>query len=551
MAEFEFVITTAAQLLTSLMLVVFMLYGINSHQPVDGFEIAQPQKSPSFAASGPNVYVVWYDNVSEKGSILFSKSLDGGISFSNPKKILDGAVANLPITLGATGDNLYLVWNDPNKLPHDIFFMRSSNAGDTFEPAINLSNDLAFSNSPQLALSGNNVYVLWASGNTLGNSILLGASADDGKTFGQTTTLATGEVSSQQVRLAAIEDSVYAAWVQLSDVQHDIGFATSNDNGKNFNKLSLGNASMHNFGPEIYITRNAVYLTYYEWHGEEADYPNSSKVILQRSMDKGMTFNQPLQVSGDEAGLFSEVPQVIAAPSSANTGDDVYLIWRDALSNKTEVSLRISNDIGKSFGDIVTLSNITSAYPHAAISILQADDVLLVAWGNSIEYGRWDIFLASINELGDVLSISKVSDSGYTSDPRLVATGNSTVYLFWTDGKYDQERNDIFFSRINTNVITKESEVGPVTRISVSQSEGGSQQGPNTTLLQKCQELGISDEDCSQQMILQKESEPEIQQPEDWSAIYKGLFGWMPFIFGIGAAVAGIIAFMTLRKRTR
>lgn len=528
------------------MLAGSLLFGVHSYRPADALEIAQPQKMPSYTASGQNVYVVWYDNISENGGLLFSKSVDGGISFTNPMKILDGTAVSMPIRLGASGNNVYLVWSDPN-WPYDIFFLRSSDAGETFEGPTNLSNDPAFSNFPQLAISGNNVYVIWLSSDgTFGNDILLRASLDNGKSFGQSTTLTS--FGSHQLKITAHEDSVYAAWVELSNEQHDIIFATSSDNGKKFNKSTIGDPNMHDYGPDIFATRNAVYLAYFEWIGEEADYPSASKVILQKSTDNGKTFDQPLKVSGNDSGLFSEVPQIIAAHSSAETGDNVYLVWRDAVSNKTEVSLRISNDSGATFGNIITPSNMTSAYPTSAISVIEAKNILLVAWSNSVEYGKWDIFLASSNKQGDVLNVSKVSDSGHTSDPQLVASGNSTAYLFWTDGKYDQEHNDIFFSRI-TSENDKNSQIGPIVRISTQQVEYGTPQAQDTALLQRCQKLGISEQDCGEQAILQKESEPKIQQPEDWSGIYKGSLGWMPLIFGVGAVVAGIIAFITLRKR--
>ena len=46
----------------------------------------------------------------------------------------------------------------------DIFFAASNNNGKSFGIPINLSNNPGFSLNPQIATSGNNVYVTWEDG---------------------------------------------------------------------------------------------------------------------------------------------------------------------------------------------------------------------------------------------------------------------------------------------------------------------------------------------------------------------------------------------------
>lgn len=66
-------------------------------------------------------------------------------------------------------DDIYIVWQDsvPSSAGssyrnYDIFSTKSSDAGTSFGREINLSNNNGFSEHPQLATSGNNVYVVWA-----------------------------------------------------------------------------------------------------------------------------------------------------------------------------------------------------------------------------------------------------------------------------------------------------------------------------------------------------------------------------------------------------
>ena len=52
---------------------------------------------------------------------------------------------------------MYVVWSEDG----DVFFKRSTNNGASFGDTINLSDDNHFSHLPQIAVTGNNVYIVW------------------------------------------------------------------------------------------------------------------------------------------------------------------------------------------------------------------------------------------------------------------------------------------------------------------------------------------------------------------------------------------------------
>ena len=65
------------------------------------------------------------------------------------------------LRLGAYNNNLYAVWIDDTSGSRDIYFKRSTNDGCTFDGTINLSNQSGGSIDPEIAVSGNNLYVVW------------------------------------------------------------------------------------------------------------------------------------------------------------------------------------------------------------------------------------------------------------------------------------------------------------------------------------------------------------------------------------------------------
>jgi hypothetical protein len=84
-------------------------------------------------------------------------------------------------------NNVYLVWPS-NKTTSDfeIMFKASTDGGKTFGPKINLSNSSGIdSERPEIAASGNNVYVTWWERNQTMNEPAMRVSNDNGKTFGE------------------------------------------------------------------------------------------------------------------------------------------------------------------------------------------------------------------------------------------------------------------------------------------------------------------------------------------------------------------------------
>jgi|tagenome__1003787_1003787.scaffolds.fasta_scaffold20203568_1 hypothetical protein len=116
------------------------------------------------AVSGSRVYVVWV----EGDAVVFRRDKENDGVFANRITLSNAATAiNLvpeSLRIVASGNNVFVAWQADAAAgrPPDIFFTRSTNAGDTFQGPVNVSANVEESSGPAMTLiSDNRVLIAW------------------------------------------------------------------------------------------------------------------------------------------------------------------------------------------------------------------------------------------------------------------------------------------------------------------------------------------------------------------------------------------------------
>ncbi len=284
----------------------------------------------------------------------------------------------------------------------------------TFDPPINLSNNNG-GVLPQITAAERNVYVLWSAG--FAGSVLR-ASNDNGNSFGDPIPLRIGQ------DMAASDDHVYV--VGAIDSVGNIFITVSNDNGHTFNTINdLSNNAGTSALPRIAAWGNNVYVV---WHDDGS---GNFDILFRASNDNAASFGDAINLS-DSAGTSSD-------PLIHAYGSSVYVVWEEDIDHDyfaDEIYFRASNDGGKSFGDIINLSNDST----------RSYDPRIVASGNNV-YVVWqddhkekddlwarDVFFRASNDggttFGDVINLT--ADTRSSDDVNIAASGNN-VYVTWND----------------------------------------------------------------------------------------------------------------------
>lgn len=315
--------------------------------------------APSIAIAGKNVYVVWHDDSPGNFEILYRRSTDGGATFGSTVNLSNDPAGSALPAIAVSGSNVYVVWLDGSST--DVLFRRSTDGGATFGSTVNLSNNPAGSHQPTIAASANNVYVVWLD-QSLGNTeTFYRRSTDGGATFESTINLSNNIGSSDLASIAVSGNNVHVVWDDDSAHGTDnpeILYRRSIDGGATFGSvINLSNNAGLSFFPSIAVSSNNVYVV---WSDESA---GDLEIFHRLSTDGGVSFGSTTNLSNNEGSSFT--------PSIAVLGNNVYIIWVEMNSLVDfEILLITSTDGGSNFGRTAEfISNSGQLFVGPAIAV--------------------------------------------------------------------------------------------------------------------------------------------------------------------------------------
>ncbi len=354
-----------------------VFFAASSDETSSAFKISLTNKTlinrPLIAAHENDVYLVWSATGNNNDfEIFFRASHDNGLTFGPTINLSDDV--NLKSSqnpdIAVSGNNLYVVWEDHTTGEGRIFLRISNDRGNTFGSAVELS-DGRHSQDPQIAVSNNNVHVVWHEIESK-SRIVLKTSNDDGITFSKAVNLRirnTGEVCCPQI--AAYGNDVYVIWAdsELQSVggHYDLHFRASHNKGVTFGHTTTLTDIARDY--QIVASGNNVYVVWTNVLAVSSNIENAEAFFI-RSTDKGVTFESPINLSNNEGPSSN---QQIAA-----SNNEIYVTWVDHTLDYDEILFRGSNDYGASFGRVINLSNGTGISVDQHIVV--ADKTMYVVW---------------------------------------------------------------------------------------------------------------------------------------------------------------------------
>ncbi|MEA1866683.1 MAG: exo-alpha-sialidase [Thermodesulfobacteriota bacterium] len=334
--------------------------GVTDNVQVNDVSIGQQHQPDMAVTSDGIIYVVWRDFRDDpggkQGDIYFAKSTNGGLTFSAGVCVNDDSGTTphcAPMLTTDNQGNVYVVWHDNRNGNWDIYFAKSTDGGDHFDPNVQIVNDPDTQYEAALAIDNDgNIYVTWIHSYSTGIyndfDIYFAKSTDEGQTF--TTPVMVNDVGDgyQYTANIRVDESgiIYVVWTDHRNGWSNIYFAKSTDGGENFSENVRVNSTDYGQGyPDLALddTEN-IYVVWKDLRDHYSS--NTTQVYLAKSTDNGASFEAGVRVNNANITRLL----IYLYPSLAVTGDgEIYVSWWDNRNDNLDVYLTHSYDGGISF----------------------------------------------------------------------------------------------------------------------------------------------------------------------------------------------------------
>src|SRR5437660_4717941 len=426
-----------------------------------------------------NIYMAWEDDTNANSNILFSLSTDGGATFlptPAAKQVSNSLGCSFsPVMAVDAAAHINIVWEDSPDCSFgtsNIFFSRSTDGGMTFSAPTNLSATMntALYSVPQIAVdTTGNISVLWES-DTGNLAIWFSSSSDGGTTFSAPKMVSTNPSGSMGPQIAVDKSgNINVVWEDDIAGHSDISFSRSTDNGTTFsppvnlsNPLgnAIANAARLAIGLDIAANINVVWSN---------DCGGNFDIFLSRSVDNGASFSSPKNLSGTPGS--SGNPQLFV-----DAAGNINVVWEE--SSPADIFFVRSGDAGATFSSAQNLSHNSGPSTNAWLTV-DAGANINVAWEDTTP-GNRDILFTRSTDSGATFfptPLNLSNNSGLSTAVQIAADKNGNINVAWQDSTPGVSQ--ILFSRMAGSVVTNHP---PVADAGIDQTVDST--GPGGTSMQ-------------------------------------------------------------------
>lgn len=286
------------------------------------------------------------DGELENRNIYLNYSTDGGQSWLEEDILLDldedGRTMSLGPRVAVTGSDVHVSWFDSAFGAYDIFVASSTDGGASFSEPLRVDSDSpgsAYSASPVLAVNEDGgVFVAWEDSRSAGSDIFVAVSQDRGATFDQDRRLDGGDSpgagDSFEPQLAVRGDDVYVVWHDDRNGEgRDIFLNWSGDGGSSWLAEAVRiDSDQEGFFDSLYpnLAIDAAGVAHVAWH----DARTNGYDIYYRSVDGDSPAGEEVRLDvGDPAGFTNSLNARVAVGSEGQ----VIVAWEDRRADNEEL----------------------------------------------------------------------------------------------------------------------------------------------------------------------------------------------------------------------
>jgi hypothetical protein len=356
------------------------------------------------AACGDTVHLTWSDKQGpstdvkgvNKFGIFYMRSFDGGLTWENARRLTASPGISFSSSMSVSGSLIHIAWRDDRDGNQEIYYIRSTDGGETWGTETRLTSDPARSYVPGVAANGLSVHVVWVDMRPPGYyGIYYKRSDDGGLTWGADTRLTDSPSFTLNPSLAVSGENVFVAWDDNQDGNKEIYFKRSADGGQTWQpetRLTFNDGS--SLCPSIIVSGPYVHCVW------DNAMNGNTEILYRRSANYGLSWDSIKQLT-DNPGSSTWAHVSAYGPS-------VHVAWEDDRDGNVGVYYKRSQDNGLTWGNDTCLNSFSfcSRGPNLAV----AGQVVHAAWYDYRDF-NYEIYYKR-NSTGGITGANETSPAG-------------------------------------------------------------------------------------------------------------------------------------------
>jgi hypothetical protein len=331
------------------------------------------------ASSGEAVHIVWADNRNGNYEIYYKRSMDRGTTWDGDVRLTNNIANSILPSLAIENSVIHVVFQDDRHGYIEIFYVRSTDGGISWDNDLRLTESLGYSRNPTVAFFESNVHVVWRDNRDGNYEVYYKRSTDLGNTWEIDRRLTNDPDDSYNPSISLSDSLIHLAWQDGRAGNNEIFYKRSTDNGVNWTtdtRLTFNIGISYN--PVITVSPSALHVIFRDSRFGEYD------IFYLRSTDEGITWEGERMLTHNTA---DSLVFTVAASGSA-----LHMVWEDDRDGNYEIYYKRSLDEGVSWEQDTRLTNDAGFSFYAFVSA--ADSVVHVLWydnrdgNNEIYYKR-------------------------------------------------------------------------------------------------------------------------------------------------------------------
>ncbi|MBL8017822.1 MAG: T9SS type A sorting domain-containing protein [Ignavibacteria bacterium] len=346
------------------------------------------------AVYGNNLHVVWQDQRDGEVEVYYTRSTNNGVSWGAEQRLSPvGDYSGAP-TIALYQSTIHIVWMDQRLAGLDIFYLRSTDNGTTWQPEVQLTTDLMDSQLPSLSVSGNNVYLAWDDNRHPPNKeIYFRRSTNAGLNWSSEMRLTNDTMLSNDVSIASTGQNLHLAWVSGTG-NSEIYYRRSTNGGVYWlTEQRLTNDPAISFYPCVAVSGQNINLFWSD--SRDGNY----EIYFKRSTDGGIAWSADSRLTNAAGNSL--------IPGAVVFGQMIGLVWSDLRTNFYKVFYKASTNGGLNWSTDLMISPPENFGYANNSSIDISDSSLHVVWEDA-RHGSPEIYYRK-NILGTPVAVTPVN----------------------------------------------------------------------------------------------------------------------------------------------